>query len=52
MEQQKPSVMSFGKYKGRNVRDVPLSYLRWWKSALIDDLRVCGVEIQRREGMV
>jgi hypothetical protein len=51
MEQQKASVMSFGKYKGRNIRDVPLSYLRWWKSVLIDALRVCGGEIQRREAV-
>jgi hypothetical protein len=51
MEQQKPTVMSFGKYKGQNIRNVPLSYLRWWKSVLIDALRVCGAEIQRREAV-
>jgi hypothetical protein len=51
MEQQKPSVMSFGKHKGRNVRDVPLGYLRWWKSNLIDSLRLCGGEIQRRKAL-
>ncbi len=51
MELQKASVMSFGKYKGRKIRDVPLSYLRWWKSVLIEGLRLCGGEIQRRDGM-
>jgi Putative quorum-sensing-regulated virulence factor len=49
MEQQKPNVMSFGKYKRRDIRDVPLSYLRWRKSVLIDTLRVCGAEVRRRE---
>lgn len=51
MEQQQPDVMTFGKYKGRAIRDVPLSYLRWWKSGLIENLRMCGSEIRRREEM-
>jgi hypothetical protein len=51
MEQQEAPVMAFGKYKGEDVRDVPLSYLRWWKSALIESLRICGNEIRRREEM-
>ena len=38
----------FGKYKGLQIQDAPLSYLSWWKTALIEDLRACGEEISRR----
>ncbi len=51
MEQQLPTVMTFGKYKGRDIKDVPLSYLRWWKSCLVESLRVSTSEIHRREEM-
>ena len=43
--------MRFGKFKGQPIDGVPLSYLRWWKSQLIENLRDCGAEIERREAM-
>jgi len=50
-EREESVVMSFGKYKGQKIRDVPLTYLRWWKASLIDGLRLCSAEILRREEM-
>ena len=44
-------LMQFGKYKGQDIRDVPLTYLQWWKGQLIESLRVFGEEIRRREQM-
>jgi hypothetical protein len=44
-------LMEFGKYKGHQIEDVPLSYLKWWKASLIESLRSCGAEISRRGDM-
>jgi hypothetical protein len=44
-------LMEFGKYRGCQIEDVPLSYLKWWKALLIESLRSCGAEICRRTDM-
>jgi hypothetical protein len=43
--------MRFGRFKGQLIDSVPLGYLRWWKSQLIENLRDAGAEIERREAM-
>jgi len=45
--------LTFGKYKGEDTADVPLSYLKWleeqdWVSQPLRE--ECQYEIQRREG--
>jgi hypothetical protein len=44
-------VIEFGKYKGRDIQDIPLTYLQWLKSTMIVDLREYSDEIRRREEM-
>ena len=34
--------MSFGKYKGRDINDIPLSYLRW----LIENVDILGPRVR------
>jgi hypothetical protein len=46
-----PMRLQFGKYKGRLLGEVPLGYLKWWKVQLIENLRDCGGEIERREAL-
>jgi hypothetical protein len=42
-------LMQFGKHKGLSITDVPLNYLKWWKTLMINDLKACSEEISRRE---
>ena len=37
--------MSFGKYKGRDINDIPLSYLRW----LIENVDILGPRVSRND---
>lgn len=47
--------LTFGKYKGEDLLDVPLDYIKWLEEQnwIQDDLRKeCQFEIKRREGDV
>ena len=49
-DQKSGHEMTFGKYKGRDLSEIPLSYLKWVSNEIPDDELVdnCEKEIFRR----
>jgi hypothetical protein len=49
MTRKRDRTLTFGKYEGWSVRDVPEDYLQWLLSSSEDTATMCREEIARRE---